>query len=519
MWPINAVQCSAPIPRARRRSRVCRGCALLLALVWPGASGGAAPADPPLPAPIAAALAAEKLPHDALVLLVQEAGSTRARLQWQAHRPVNPASLFKLVTTYAALDLLGPAFTWSTPVWLHGPLRDGVLDGDLVIQGQGDPKLVVERLWLMLARVRQLGVREIRGDIVLDRSAFDVPESSPAAFDGEPLRPYNARADALLLSYSSVVYTFTPDVAAKVARVTLLPPLHGLKVDTQVPLAAGPCDDWRAALKATPADPERMAFAGSYAADCGERHWPLAYADPPTFAPRLLRGLWSALGGTLGGQVRDGPAPPTPPSFTLQSPPLAEVVRDINKYSNNVMAHQLFLTLGLQRGGRGSEDAARTVLREWLGRQLGAQAEGIAIDNGSGLSRQARLSAAQLAAVLQLAWRSPQMPELLASLAVAGVDGTARRATAGNGRAHLKTGSLRDVSGIAGVVTAASGRRYVVAAIVNHPQAHRAAPAFQALLRLLADDAPAAGSAQARSTGAAAAPAPRAGRPPPRANQ
>ena len=98
-------------------------------------------------------------------------------------------------------------------MWLHGTVNDGVLEGNLVIKGGGDPKLVPERLWLLMRRVQQLGVREIHGDIVLDRSAFSVPEQNPAEFDGEPLRPYNVRADALLLGYRSVLIGFTPDAA------------------------------------------------------------------------------------------------------------------------------------------------------------------------------------------------------------------------------------------------------------------------------------------------------------------
>ncbi|HZT55663.1 MAG TPA: D-alanyl-D-alanine carboxypeptidase, partial [Burkholderiaceae bacterium] len=192
------------------RLLLCAGLALLL-----GAPASAAPDA--LPAEVGAALDRANVPRDAVVAMVQEVASARPRLAWQAERPANPASLMKLLTTQAALELLGPAWSWSTPVWLQGPVRDGVLDGDLVIKGSGDPKLVLERLWLLLRRVQQLGVREIRGDIVLDRSDFKVPEQSPADFDGEALRPYNVRADALLLNYKAVVFTFTPDAARSVA--------------------------------------------------------------------------------------------------------------------------------------------------------------------------------------------------------------------------------------------------------------------------------------------------------------
>ena len=218
--------------------------------------------------------------------------------------PVNPASLLKLATTAAALDLLGPASTWATPVWLAGPLRDGVLDGPLVIKGNGDPKLVLERVWLLLRRVRALGVSEIRGDIVLDRSAFTIPATSPADFDGEPLRPYNVHPDALLLNYKSLVLTFAPDAARGIASVAAEPPLAGVAVDASVPLLPieTACGDWRGALKADFADPSRLRFAGAYPVACGERVWPIAYADPASYNARIIEALWRELGGRLGGR-------------------------------------------------------------------------------------------------------------------------------------------------------------------------------------------------------------------------
>ncbi|MFL6662718.1 MAG: D-alanyl-D-alanine carboxypeptidase/D-alanyl-D-alanine-endopeptidase [Rhizobacter sp.] len=466
-------------------------CRRLLASVvlgaWLAAAGGAPRA---LPADVEAALDRAKVPRDALVAVVQEVGAAKPRLSWQPQRPVNPASLMKLLTTYAALDQLGPAWTWATPVWLQGTVHDGVLDGSLVIKGSGDPKLVLERVWLMLRRVQQMGVREIRGDIVLDRSAFDAVEQSPGDFDGEALRPHNVQADALLLNYRSLVITFTPDPARGAAVVALEPSLAGVRADTTVPLSTAPCDDWRGALKAELGDPTRLHFAGAYPQACGERQWPLAYADPRSYNERMLLGLWREMGGTITGAVRDGTAPVAPPSFVLTSPPLAEVVRDINKYSNNAMAQQLFLTLGSLQRGAGTPAAAREALRQWLATRVDEEAAGSAvIDNGSGLSRDGRVSAGLLAQLLQAAWASSVMPELVSSLPVIGVDGTMQRTRTMLGRAHLKSGSLRDVTGIAGYVLSASGKRYVLVGIINHPSANAARPALEALVQWTVGDA------------------------------
>lgn len=448
----------------------------------------AAAASRALPPEVEAELARAKVPREALVTLVQEVGASRPRLAWQAERPVNPASLMKLVTTGVALEMLGPAWTWVTPVWLNGTVREGVLEGNLVIKGTGDPKLVIERVWLMLRRVQQLGVREIRGDIVLDRSAFAPAEQGPGDFDGEPLRPHNVQPDALLLNYRSLLITLTPDPVRGVASIVVEPALAGVRADTTVPLSAAPCDDWRGALRADFTDPSRLRFAGGYPAACGERQWPLAYADPKSYNERLLLGLWREMGGTLTGVVREGPAPALPPSFALVSPSLADLVRDINKFSNNVMAQQLFLTLAQVQRGTGTPEAARDVLQQWLAARFGAAAQGALIDNGSGLSRDSRITAQLLAKLLQAAWSGPTMPELMSSLPVTGVDGTMLRTRANLGRAHLKSGSLRDVTGIAGYVLSASGKRYVLVAIINHPQPHGARPALEALVQWTAAD-------------------------------
>ncbi len=446
----------------------------ILACCWCGVAGAQA-----LPAEVEAALARTGLPRDAVTLLVTDVDpAAPPRLAHRAHAPVNPASIAKLSTTMAALELLGPAFAWSTPVYADGPVQDGTLAGNLVLAGSGDPKLVVERLWLLLRRVRALGIERVAGDIVLDSSAFSVPPADAAAFDGEPLRPYNAAPDALLLNFKSVVLTFVPQPGGS-ARVLAEPPLAGVQWPAGVPLLAGECADWRAALRLDVRDPVQPRFAGGYPAACGERSWSLAFADPASYAPRLVAALWQAVGGRLDGRVREGRLPPglVPVAETV-SPPLAELVRDINKFSNNVMAQQVFLTLSQRARGTGTRDGSREVLAAWWRERLGPDVP--QFDNGSGLSRDERATAAQLARLLQHAWASPLMPELTASLPLAGIDGTLRRGLAQS--AHLKTGSLRDVWGVAGYVHGASGRRYVLVAIANHPRAAALRPLVDQLV-------------------------------------
>ncbi len=437
-----------------------------------------------MPSTVSLALSQAKIPLDAVSLLVVDAQSASApRLSHRSDMPMNPASVMKLVTTYAALDLLGPSFVWRTPVWLDGPVVNGVLKGNLVIQGQGDPKLVLERMWLLLRRVQGLGVLRISGNIVLDRQAFVLPSVDAGDFDGEPLRPYNAAPDALLLNFKSIVLTFTPDTTANVVRVQMDPPLAGVRLPSHIPLSTtASCPDYRAALKADFSDPKQIRFDGSYPGACGEKIWPVAYVDPASYNARALEGLWRSMGGQIDGTVMDGLAPTAKATFEVTSPTLMEVIRDVNKFSNNVMAQQIFLTLGRDNAtGTSTPASARLALNQWWRNRISAS-DVPGIDNGSGLSRATRISAAQLGQLLKTAYASPWMSELTSSLPITGVDGTLKRSQASVASAHLKTGSLREVVALAGYVQANSGKRYVLVALVNHPNSLAARPALDALV-------------------------------------
>ena len=453
----------------------------------------AAAAADDLPAEVQLALQRAQVPSEAFGAVLVDAADGTTRLAVNADQPMNPASLTKILTTYAALERLGPAWTWSTPVWLHGTLHRGVLDGDLVVKGSGDPTLVVERLWLALRRVRQLGVDVVKGDIVLDNDAFVVPSGNAADFDGDATRPYNVRPAALLFNFKSVSYSFVPDGAAGVARVLAEPALAGVTVARSVPLSPGPCDDWRGALKIE-LGARSVRFAGRYPAACGEQAWPVADPNPDSYNARLIEALWRAVGGRLTGSAHAGRAPADgAPAFELRSPPLAEVVREINKYSNNLMAQQLFYTLDLARHPEtpATQAGARETLRGWLAGKLGELPADWVLDNGSGLSRETRLPPRAFARLLAQAFAGGLMPELLASFPVAGSDGTLRKAPIPPGRTHLKSGSLRDVAALAGEVLADSGRRYLLVAMVQHPNANNARPALDALVQWALHDAPA----------------------------
>ncbi len=493
-----------------------------LALLLTSAAAAQDPVAATLPADIARALSRAGVPASAVAMVVAplppppgtvsrvpepvnpsgEANPAPApvappapRLAWQADAAMNPASVMKLVTTYAALDLLGPGHFWKTRVFTQGYLKDGVLHGNLLIKGSGDPKLVHERLHDLLRAVQDKGVRQVNGDILLDGSVFKLPPHNAAAFDDDPLRPYNAGPDGLLVNFKALIFKFVPDGNGRV-RVESEPPIAGVEIPTEVAAASGACGHWRTRLAADFTDPHRVSFAGRFPASCGEQSWGVAYADPASHAPRVIEAMWRAGGGQLTGQVRWLDKPATgQPLVTGLSLPLKDIIADINKYSNNVMAQQLFLTLSSAGDGRGGFGESRSTLARWWRQRFGLRSAPL-VDNGSGLSRSERITAASLVALLQQADAGPNAAAFEQSLSIAGVDGTTRRLAERNpgaeaiGNARLKTGTLRDVSAVAGYVWGRSGQRYAVAGLINHPNAGAARPALDALLEWAVRDGP-----------------------------
>jgi serine-type D-Ala-D-Ala carboxypeptidase/endopeptidase (penicillin-binding protein 4) len=436
-----------------------------------------------LPSAVQKALIAQQIPASAASIVLQEVGARNTLVAHNAQTPVNPASLMKLITTFSALELLGAPFQWRTSLFANGTIQNGVLDGSLYIQGSGDPKLVVENLWMLLRRVQAAGVREIRGDIVLDRSAFDIAELNPGAFDNDSARAYNVGADALLMNYKALSYRFVPNGYGVVMSVE--PRLSGMSTPSTVRMSAGDCGDWKSKLGADFTDPLAPRFAGSYAESCGEQVWNLGALTPQRYAQALITQLWADLGGKLKGTVTEGRVIPTARLLAeWTSPPLAEVIRDINKYSNNVMARQLFLTIANQTTGQpATTAAAERAIKQWA-QQRGLAMPELVMENGSGLSRNERISAASLARLLQAAYASPVMAELMSSLPITGQDGTMKRRKdhIAAGSAHMKTGSLRDVRAMAGYVDAANGKRYVLVAVITHPNTSGAALVLDAIL-------------------------------------
>jgi D-alanyl-D-alanine carboxypeptidase/D-alanyl-D-alanine-endopeptidase (penicillin-binding protein 4) len=445
---------------------------LLSALTFLGA------AHAQLPATVLQGLRDARVPQASVSIVVQEVGARRPSLALNAEVSRNPASVMKLVTTYAALELLGTAYRWKTEVYQDGD--------NLILKGYGDPKLNYESFWMLLRNLRGRGLREIRGDVVLDRSHFAAISLTP--IDHELFRPYNVAPDPLLVNFKSLRFVFLPE--GEKVRVFVEPSLPGLELINTLKISEGACPEGRAFRDLIQASfqskPPRAAFTGPYPASCGERDLNVALHQPEDYVAGMIRTLWAEMGGSWSGRIREGVVSPNAKLlYAHESEPLSEIVRDINKFSNNVMARQLYLTLAAELGGAPAQpEAAARAVAQWLTFK-GIEARELVLENGSGLSRLERSSAATLMALLQAAWKSPVMPEFVASLPVVAADGTMRKRLHGEavaGNAHIKTGLLSDARAIGGYVLDRSGRRHAVVMIANHANAPQAEAPFDALL-------------------------------------
>lgn len=447
----------------------------LLFFLFCGVFAAAASATTALPDSVVAELRRYKVPLGDLSVYVAPVGGGEPMLALNTRVPRAPASVIKLLTALVALERLGPGYTWRTEAFLDGPLQEGVLDGDLVLKGYGDPYLTPESFWRFLRGLRERGLRRIQGDVVLDESYLQVPSQERGDFDGEPRRAYNALPSALSLNFQTTQLHMYPDRSAGQVRVFAYPPLANLDIANGLKLVDAPCrwGDHRPRFDISEnGSGALIKLRGRYSAACPETAVARLVMDPMSHVSGAFESIWREVGGRVEGRFRQGSAPAdAAPFHTLESRSLGEAIRGMNKFSNNLMSRLLLLTLGAERGGEpGTVANGRAAVAAWL-HERGLEFPELVLDNGSGLSRRTRISALHMAQLLQAGYRSPYMPEFMASLAVAGVDGTMRRRFKGKplaGRAHIKTGSLNHVSDMAGYVLDREGRRWAVVMFINH---------------------------------------------------
>ena len=440
---------------------------------------GTATAMGQLPARLERIVEGHRIPHQSVSVVVREIGGHEPVLAHLPDVPRNPASTIKLLTSWVALEVLGPTYTWPTEVYFVGDWNGRRLNGDLAIKGYGDPYLVTEEFWKLLGALRRTGLEEINGDLVIDDSFFDAPDGHPGDFDGQPYRTYNVPPAALLVNYKAVRFQFGADPNGRDVLISADPLPENLNIVNQLRLVEGPCRGYQAGISFDVRDPDTLGtvvFSGSFPRACAPYSLSRSVLQHDTFALGVFSTLWRGLGGSHRGAVRRAAvAEDAEPALIWRSRPLGEVIRSINKFSNNVMTRQLLFTLGAEGSGEpGTRQGGAAVIRRYLA-DRGLSSASLVVDNGAGLSRHTRISAALLADVLVRAQASPYGAEFIASMSIGGLDGTTRGRFTDReaGRVHVKTGRLDHVTALAGYVHAANGNTYVVSAMVNATDAHR----------------------------------------------
>ncbi|MCK6526716.1 D-alanyl-D-alanine carboxypeptidase/D-alanyl-D-alanine-endopeptidase [Myxococcota bacterium] len=448
---------SGPVPDARAADAL--------------ATGALAPVIEPL-------IAESKVRRSDLGMMVADLDTGEVLYALDPDRSMNPASCLKLVTAAAALEALGPAFRFKTE-FLRRPdaeVADGVLKGDLYVRGSGDPEMVYERLWKAAVDVRSRGVEQVAGNLVLDDSAFDdVREIAGWELDdGDSSESaYNAPISALSANFNAIGVVVAPGGGpGELAHVALETPTRYARILNQAITGRPRTTRTIEIVRRPVAGGVELVVKGSMPAGAPPKVFYRPVVDPTEFFGALFVEFFRQLGGRVEGRVKRGRAPDDAvPVHVAWSPPLSVLVADMDKFSNNFIAEHLVKAMGVQlQGAPGTTEKGLAMSRRVL-EAAGVAWEDVRVTNGSGLSRQNRISAAQLCRVIRwAAGRFRTAPEFLSSLAISGVDGTLHSRMGGElleGRIRGKTGTVNGVASLAGVQEVPGGRRLAFAYMAN----------------------------------------------------
>jgi D-alanyl-D-alanine carboxypeptidase/D-alanyl-D-alanine-endopeptidase (penicillin-binding protein 4) len=440
-----------------------------------------AAAEAELPPELAAAIKDADFSSDGIGLFIQGVDNEKPLVALHADLFLNPASVIKLVTTAAALDMLGQGYRWSTEVMYTGNIEGHTLNGDLYIRGNGDPYLTPERFWRLLNRIYIVGIHRITGDVLIDNSYFEPGKVDYAAFDQQPYRTYNVGPNAVLVGFQATEFHLDIDTTGTdpAVKITPFPQSPRLRIINQVKLVNGSCNAWKKRLSLETRNNAGMlevVFSGNYALACKQRTLYRRVSEAQDHYQHFFLPLWNQIGGSVDGKITQGIVPADAKRLLEESSiSLAEAVRLVNKFSNNVMTRQILLSMGAQEfGPPGTTDKGIAAVNAWLVEHKLDHPD-LQLDNGAGLSRDARISAGLLGELLLHVYKQAYMPEFIAALPVSGYDGTMAHRfndTPLVGHAHIKTGLLDFVQSMAGYVTTATGKRYVVVLLHNDKRAH-----------------------------------------------
>ncbi|MBS1270777.1 MAG: D-alanyl-D-alanine carboxypeptidase DacB [Gammaproteobacteria bacterium] len=439
---------------------------------------GWGPAVAALPRDLRELLDEFRVPYEHIGLYISPVEHAKNASSLNPRKPLNPASVIKLLPSLAALEMLSPSYQWATDVYTTGNSTNGVLNGNLYIEGGGDPYLTVESVWALLKSVRARGIEHIAGDIVVDDGVFALAGFDRAAFDGKPYRVYNGPPNGLMMNFWAVRFTIT--ALSKEVHIDAFPDSSNLKIVNRVKHSNAACARSKRHIgyqvKQT-ADLVTITFDGILSNRCRPVVMTRAIIPAEHYPAFVLPALWRDAGGSLGGTVKKGPVPDNVRKiYTHPSRTLGEVVRATHKFSNNMMARHILLTLGLLHKTHDIElkDGIRA-LHDWL-RIKHIDVPGLNVVNGSGLSRDTRISARGMANVLRAGYRSRYAPEFLASFPIAGEDRALESREFGEeetAMVRIKTGLIDHVRAMAGYIVSRTGETYIAVLIVNHGGVHR----------------------------------------------
>ena len=446
-----------------------------------------------LPASVADALKNAGIPQNSVAIYVQAVDAHSPILTHNGGKSHNPASVMKLLTTYAALDLLTPTYRWKTEIYRDGSVSNGVLNGNLIIKAYGDPSFKAQEFWRLLMSLQQVGIKKITGDLIFDKSIFAKNVGNRKTFDAETWRAYNAEPSAFSVNGRNTSFKFTAigdSLSSSSVNISQEFELPELEIINKMTLNQNACGAWRNNMAYSVKSSGHRAtvtFSGTFSPDCGEKYLELSVFDDEKYAFFSFKKLWKELGGSFNGQLKIQENMPFSAVKVIEqlSDPLGYVVRDINKWSNNLMARQLLLTIAAEKDSVPATEAKGiAAIKTWL-QTKELNFNELVIENGSGLSRIERISAEHLGQMLVAAYHGAVMPEFMASLPILSKDGTVMgrlKDSQSNGRAHLKTGSLDGVGAIAGYVLDANNHRHVIVMMVSHAKAAASKNAQDALI-------------------------------------
>jgi len=472
-----------------------------------------------IPKTVAVSLEKNQIPKEAISISVMEVDAqnphqvtAKPSVAWRASQAMNPASTMKILTTLSGLDLLGPQYRWKTNLYTDGFIRQGTLKGNLYLQGTGDPKWVPEELARMMKALQDLGIQKIDGNLIFDRSAYAQNVMEQNTIDGELSRAYNVSPDPLLYAFRTLSFQLGKSPTADFIDIQYTPALSKFSVVNQLRLTKKACENWKQDInfQMSPETTEgnqdqalTATFSGTFPASCNAAIYNVVAIDANTFLTEGFSAAWELAGGTWAQPPTgiSGSVPITArPLLQFEGSRLLDDVQDINKFSNNVMARQLFLTLALEKMGKpATTQNSVLIIHSWL-KKVGLDFPELVLENGSGLSRHEVISAEHMNALLLTARNLSVAEPFYTSLPIAGIDGTMKNRLLTQLRkflhlrkkpeARIKTGSLADVRAISGYVISKSGKMYLVTSFINHPNASKGMEAQDQLLTWLFEDGP-----------------------------